>query len=641
MKATFLIITIAIFFTSNYTTSQAQNPTTNQCLAHVRRAEQLANDDAFRAKTERIERFASEYTAKNRLETRGGQQITIPVVVHVVYRTDAENISDAQINSQIDALNRDFNKKNADLTRVPSEFVGYVADCGIRFQLATRTADAQPTNGIVRHKTDRLNWGGQDDIKRSARGGFNPWASGKYLNLYVANIGDGILGYAAFPGTAAEIDAVVIDYTAFGTVGTARAPFNVGRTCVHEVAHWLNLFHIWGDSDCGDDHCDDTPTQKAPHYGNITTPQYSNCNNKQTRDMCMNFMDYVNDDNMQMFTGQQKARMQATLNGARLSLQTSDGCVPMQTTNCKVAGLTVSDLKTTAATLVWIEISTVKTYSVQYKMTTTTDWTTTTTSGKTLVFNNLKAGVTYLARVKADCTATDWSEELTFTTKLALKGSDEFENNNTRELAADIKTNTTITALIGEPTDLDWYRITTTALQPNVKIALSNLPADLDLRVYDATGRLVKKSENRDLTDETLTIEASAPTTYFIQIYGYNGAFDSQKGYELTTTTSAKAFDVDNFWLTNRNTTVEEHGFQIYPNPAIYDATLQFDLQNDGDVTVRVFDQNGGLRLQKVQNLTKSNPSVYLDLNDFPLGTYIVTAEKDGARMVKKLFKVQ
>ncbi len=243
-----------------------------------------------------------------------GKIRTIPVVVHVVYRTAAENISDAQIKSQIEALNRDFSAANPDKSSTPAPWTGLIADSLIRFALATKDPKGKATTGIVRTKTKSTSFGSDDKVKSKTTGGANAWPTDKYLNLWVCTLGGGLLGYAQFPGGPAATDGVVILNTAFGTVGTASAPFNLGRTAVHEVGHWLNLNHIWGDSnDCsGTDHISDTPHAKLPNFGAPTFPHVS-CSNGPNGDMFVNYMDYVDDAAMVMFTSGQVARMQATL----------------------------------------------------------------------------------------------------------------------------------------------------------------------------------------------------------------------------------------------------------------------------------------------------------------------------------------
>ncbi len=258
--------------------------------------------------------------------------VTIPVVVHVVYNGATQNISDAQIQSQIAILNKDFRKLNTDVvpTNVQTAFGSLRADSQIEFCLAVRDPNGNTTNGITRTSTTKSSFYnmGADDVKSTSTGGENGWDRTKYLNIWVCNIAGTILGYATFPGTgSAANDGVVIDYTYFGDIGTATAPYNKGRTATHEIGHWLGLTHIWGDdNDCsGSDDISDTPNQSVENGGCPSWP-HSTCGN--TSDMYMNYMDYTNDACMYMFTTEQAAVMNATLNGTRASLKSSNGCTP-------------------------------------------------------------------------------------------------------------------------------------------------------------------------------------------------------------------------------------------------------------------------------------------------------------------------
>jgi hypothetical protein len=250
--------------------------------------------------------------------------VTIPVVVHVVYSSAVDNVSDAQVNSQITSLNKDYGAKNPDKSKVPAVWRGLVTDTGIQFKLASKDPEGNPTNGITRTKTAKTSFGQDDSVKSNAKGGADPWPSDKYLNLWVCSLGGGLLGYAQFPGGPAATDGVVILNSAFGTTGTAAAPFNLGRSATHEIGHWLNMIHIWGDtSDCtGTDFVDDTPNAQQPNYGKPTFPHVS-CTNGPNGDMFMNYMDYVDDDTMVMFTAGQVMRMHATLAGPRAPLVAS------------------------------------------------------------------------------------------------------------------------------------------------------------------------------------------------------------------------------------------------------------------------------------------------------------------------------
>jgi len=250
--------------------------------------------------------------------------IRIPVVVHVVYNHPSQNISDAQVQSQIDALNRDFRRKNADAVNTPAHFQALAADVMIEFELATVDPKGRATSGIVRKQSDVTEWGMDDAIKYSSKGGSSAWDSKSYLNIWVAPLRK-VLGYSSEPGGPADKDGIVISTNAFGTIGTA-APFHLGRTAVHEVGHWLGLKHIWGDAFCGDDLVHDTPRQSSYTIGCPTGVKVS-CGNDPYGNMYMNYMDFTNDACMNMFTIGQMNRMRSLFNegGPRYSLTQSKG----------------------------------------------------------------------------------------------------------------------------------------------------------------------------------------------------------------------------------------------------------------------------------------------------------------------------
>ena len=246
--------------------------------------------------------------------------VVIPVVVHVVYNTREENISDDQVKSQIAVLNRNFRAKN-DVSRVPAPFKELVDDAHIEFVLATTDPLGKPTRGITRTKTINssfLTTG--DEVHFSAKGGADAWPGDKYLNIWVCNL-DVYSGYASLPGVPKDTDGVVANYRYFGTLGTAIEPFNRGGQVTHDIGHYLNLLHLWGDkSDCtGTDEVNDTPQQAGPNASNPSFPHVT-CNNGPNGDMFMNFMDNTDDNTRCMFTKGQVLRMHQTLQGPRKEL---------------------------------------------------------------------------------------------------------------------------------------------------------------------------------------------------------------------------------------------------------------------------------------------------------------------------------
>ena len=293
----------------------------------------IAKDPSIKLRMEQSEIKTQKWIAANSNAKGGIQLVTIPVVVHILWNDPIENISAAQIQSQIDILNEDFRLLNSDSLDSSHPFWQFTADTEIEFCLASRDPNGNATSGIIRTYTDSTAFIEMDSPKYTVTGGSDSWDPTQYLNLWVCHLNDGLglLGYAAFPADLAtdpDLDGVVISYTAFGYIGTATAPNDLGRTGTHEVGHWLNLRHIWGDDTCGDDFVADTEIAEDHNYGCPTFPHNANstCGSGVDGEMYMNYMDYVDDACMNMFTYDQGIRMQSALNGDRAGLLTSLGC---------------------------------------------------------------------------------------------------------------------------------------------------------------------------------------------------------------------------------------------------------------------------------------------------------------------------
>ncbi|WP_346881347.1 M43 family zinc metalloprotease [uncultured Algibacter sp.] len=327
MKKTLTLSILFLLFAFNM---QAQNH--KKCAAMENLEYRKKLDPTLESRMAEIEAFTQKKISekKNFQNKISGQIITIPVVVHVLHRNARENISEAQIQSQIDVLNEDFRRTNPDANnRWPQ-----ATDTQIEFCLSKVDPNGNATTGITRKRTSREDWGIKGDEKDSAKGGIDAWDTTQYLNMWVVPeitldiITEviTILGYAQFPGADAKYDGIVMVYDAFGRVGALKAPHNGGRTVTHEVGHWLNLEHIWGDGvkNCGDDLVSDTPTHRRPNYG-CSVGQKS-CGG--SIEMPQNYMDYSDDSCMNLFTKGQKDRMRAVLEagGPRRSIALSDKC---------------------------------------------------------------------------------------------------------------------------------------------------------------------------------------------------------------------------------------------------------------------------------------------------------------------------
>lgn len=276
-------------------------------------------DPEIPGRMQAIERHTQNYLPIT--ELRSEQKIVIPVVVHIVYAHQGENLSMDLIRSQIAVLNEDYNRLNADR----DEAWPQAASMDIEFRLAELDPAGNPTNGVVRKFTNKSYFTSRNDIKFDTKGGSDAWPASNYLNIWVGDLSGGQMGFAQFPGAGpASTDGVVIDYAYFGR-RSDKVKYGLGRTTTHEIGHWLNLRHIWGDGDCSrDDYVSDTPQASLPTYG---CQRNKNSCSGGDRDMVENFMDYTNDPCMNLFTKGQKARMRALFmpGGFRSSMLDSRG----------------------------------------------------------------------------------------------------------------------------------------------------------------------------------------------------------------------------------------------------------------------------------------------------------------------------
>lgn len=263
-------------------------------------------------------------------DTFPNEIITIPVVVHVLFNNETQNISEEQVLSQLEVLNKDFRQLNMDNSFVPFAFKGLSADTRIMFCLAKVDPDGRSTSGINRKFTSKPYFMADDGMKFKAQGGVDAWDTRSYLNIWVCSLFGRVLGYATPPGGELLKDGVVINNDVFGTKGRMRTDFDKGRTTTHEVAHWLGLKHIWGDDSCGDDEVKDTPQQKSYNFGCPTFPRITNCSADEKGDLFMNYMDLTNDACMNMFTHGQKYKMRSlfALDGIRNLFLRSNKCDP-------------------------------------------------------------------------------------------------------------------------------------------------------------------------------------------------------------------------------------------------------------------------------------------------------------------------
>lgn len=307
------------------------------CSAHDHHQELMANDPDYARRHAEIEAFTEQFIrsgSQGELSRTG--EIIIPVVFHIIYNTAGQNISEQRILEQMKTFNDDYNATNADTSLIPGPFKPLKGAFNVKFVLANRDPQGNPTTGIVRRQTNRTSFSASSvtspaaqPMKFTAQGGSDAWDTRSYLNVWVCNLSGGVLGYATFPASAGNLyDGIVLGSAYTGTTG-ASAPFNRGRTGTHEVGHYFNLRHIWGDATAcsASDFVDDTPPQRTSTGGCPSWPRTDACTGTSPGIMFMNYMDYTNDACMYMFTQGQVGRMEAALNGPRASLLTSKGFV--------------------------------------------------------------------------------------------------------------------------------------------------------------------------------------------------------------------------------------------------------------------------------------------------------------------------
>ncbi|HRY32419.1 MAG TPA: M43 family zinc metalloprotease [Bacteroidales bacterium] len=286
-------------------------------------------DPGYASSRKSVQEKIRDYLRRMNVQKEDSNQvIQIPVIVHILWNTAEQNIPDEQVWSQIFALNEDFRRLNADTVNTPVMFKPVAADSRIEFCLARRLPDnSGPSNGILRIWTDKAEFGLDNKVKSAYHGGSAAWDRDRYLNIWVCKLTANYLGYSQYPGGPDSTDGVVIDYRCFGRVGTLNPHYNKGRTATHEIGHWLDLYHIWGDDfgSCdGSDYVDDTPNAADANYYCPTHPRITNCN--ATGEMFMNYMDYCDDHCFNIYTAGQAQRMRAAIFTVRTSLLSSDGC---------------------------------------------------------------------------------------------------------------------------------------------------------------------------------------------------------------------------------------------------------------------------------------------------------------------------
>lgn len=497
MRSFSFLFLLVIFFQSSFLIAQ-QTCGTNEYMERLYR-----QYPEYESKLVNIEQHIKNYLT-NTITSR--EIITIPVVVNIIYKTAEENLSEQQIRTQIEVLNEDFRRQNQDQNdRWPQ-----AADVQIQFCLATTAPSGHSTNGIRRKKTQKSSFSTNDAIKRSLDGGLDPWPTDEYLNIWVGKLGNGLLGYAQFPGGPKSSDGVVIDYRYFGKEGTTKTPFHLGRTCTHEVGHWLNLRHLWGKGGCAtDDFVEDTPNSFGPRFGCPTSSV--TCG---SQDMTENFMNYTNDGCMNLFTEGQKMRMQALFvqGGARFAIKNSIGCIdqnelettPSQRIDCGSVDLMNSRLFENKIILHWNASENASRYTVSIRQISPykTKWKTYHSASNHLILQHNHPNARYEWKVRVECDANTFSAWTTVKISSSLATSFSiFPNPVNEELT-----------IYFDPPEQDLKSIVSALERPNEQ--------SLKVEIYDLNGYLIFKLNFKIQPGSYFSFPVSQLTSgvYFLKI---------------------------------------------------------------------------------------------------------------------------
>jgi hypothetical protein len=310
------------------------------------------------------------------------------------------------------------------------------------------------------------------------------------------------------------------------------------------------------------------------------------------------------------------------------------------TTCAAPSGLATSAIGTTGATLSWTAITGASNYTLQYKKTTSTSWTSVSTANTSIALSGLSSSTTFNWQVKTNCTtgSSAYVAGANFTTQAAITTSctDTYEANNSFSAAKIIAVNTNISALLSTSTDVDWFKFSNSSTAKNIRVTLSNLPADYDLRLYNSAGTLLSTSANGGNAVEQIKYNNAPVGTYYIRVYGYNGVFNATACYTLRADIASIAFKqqegADEF------SSLNESVLELFPNPT-NDGLFYVTMDNEdvGIGLVTLTDASGKV-IQKLP-ITKDEQffKTVLDVNAHGSGCYFVTIELNGNRSTKRV----
>jgi hypothetical protein len=359
--------------------------------------------------------------------------------------------------------------------------------------------------------------------------------------------------------------------------------------------------------------------------------------------MFMNFMDYSDDACMYMFTSGQKARMQACFFGAgapRASLLTSNGCQPPSAASSPSCGIPTNLVVTpseTSASATWSALTGATNYIVEYRQLGATSWLSVSSTTTSATIINLTAGQVYESRLRAVCSGTE-GDNITanFQTVVVNCSRDVFEPNESIYSAKTTTSGATVKAQMSTNIDRDFFTFTTSTAEPKVRVTMTDLPGDYDMRLYDGNGRLLAVSINVDNQDEQIVYNSGRPgAKYFIRINAYANPSATQC-YTLRVETSAENMSRNRSARYKQDVLLEE--MRLSPNPASEILTIEIQTDADAMATAKLTDLTGKTVLTEEKRLSKSASAMELDVTSLPEGMYILSVIQAGNILSEKVY---
>jgi PKD repeat protein len=695
------LLSLALLITGLGFTAYAQE----KCLTEIMYREEAAKNPRLVQDRQLLEEFTEQFVKdweQNKNANKGSavNPIIIPVVVHVIHFGGPENISKAQILDQIRILNEDFRRLNADTVNTPAAFQAVAGDANVEFRMAQKDPNGNCTDGILRVYSP-LTFNARNNVKA-----LSYWPSNKYLNMWIVSSientsglqGD-VIGFAQFPGTGtAATDGVVIKHDFMGGIGTAAGSGNNGRTATHEVGHWLNLRHIWGDATCGNDFVSDTPPHEAANFGCPSFPHLSSCTgNPPNGDMYPNYMDYTDGDCQNIFSNGQIARMTATLNSSisgRNNLWTqnnliatgTDGTPPVLCSPvadwapnprfiCEGAFITFRDESwggeatsrvwsfpggtpsTDTSALPTVTYNTAGVYDVSLTVTNATGTNTKTLTGQVVVSPNSipNATIPFAEGFESGSLASDWYIS-------NLNGGSAWEVNNAAAKTGTYSINlfNYLTANDKGPDEFmtQAYNFSNvTGLQMSFDLAYATYPpatTDNDVLTvsYSTTcGRLWTQRYSKTGTALQTTTAGSSgnfvPTSasqWRTEVISLTTTAVSTKPNVrfrfLFNHDNGNNIFIDNINLTGTvgldQVTIEPDNVNVYPNPTTSDAFVQFNTFNSGRMRIEISDALGRV-VSTFEDMLMAGEHTYSITENLDKGVYFVRLISEESDITKKL----